>query len=61
MRFFLLQVFQFLITVFDWYYQFAELIFIRLFSSSGVVVNALATLRRAIFVSKELSQIGSFH
>ena len=61
LRFFSLQVFPFLITVFGWYYYFAVLIFIHLFSSTGVVVVALANLRWAFFVSKKLSQIGSFH
>ena len=37
------------------------LIFIHLFSSTGVVVVALANLRWSVFVSKKLSQIGSFH
>ena len=61
MQFFSLLVFPILITVSGWYYLFAVLIFIHLLSSIGVVVVALANLRWAIFVSKKLSQIGSFH
>ena len=61
MRFFSLQVFQFLITVSGWYYYFAVLSFMHLFSSTGVVVVGLANLRWAICFSKNLSQIGSFH
>ena len=61
MRFFSLQVFPFLITVSGWYYHFSVLIFIHLFSSTTVVVVALANLCWAIFVSKKLSKIGSFH
>ena len=61
MQFFSLLVFPILITVSGWYYLFAVLIFIHLLSSIGLVVVALANLRWAIFVSKKLSQIDSFH
>ena len=37
------------------------LIFNNLFSSTRVVVVALANLRWVVFVSIKLSQIGSFH
>ena len=37
------------------------LIFIHLFSSTGVVVVAQVNLRWSVFVSIKLSQIGSFH
>ena len=37
------------------------LIFNKLFSSTRVVVVALANLRWVVFVSIKLSQIGSFH
>ena len=37
------------------------LIFIHLFSSTGVVVVAQVTLRWSVCVSTKLSQIGSFH
>ena len=61
MRFFLLQVFPFLIRVSGWYYLFDVLIFIHLFNSTGVVVAALANLRWSVYVSIKFSQIGSFH
>ena len=37
------------------------LIFIHLFSSTGVVVVAEVNLRWSVFISIKLSQIGSFH
>ena len=72
MRFFSLQVFQFLISVwlilsfccvqyYIWYYNFDLHFFIHLFNSNGVVVVALANLRWTVFVALKLSQIGSFH
>ena len=61
MRFFWLQVFPFLITMSGWYYHLDVLIFIHLFSSTGVVVVAQVKLCWSVFVSIKLSQIGSFH
>ena len=61
MRFFWLQVFPFLITVSGWYYHFDVLIFIHLFSSTGLVVVAQVNLSWSVFVSIKLSKIGSFH
>ena len=43
-RFFSLKVFPFLITASGWYYHFDVLIFVHLFSSTEVVVIALANL-----------------
>ena len=53
--------FPFLIRVSGWYYLFDVLFLFHLFNFTGVVVVALANLRWSVFVSKKLSQIGSFH
>ena len=42
-------------------FDFAVLFLIHLFSSTVVVVVALANLRCSVFVLIKLSQIGSFH
>ena len=61
MRFFLLQVFPFLITVSGWYYQIDVLIFIHLFSYTGIVLVAQVNLCWRVFVLIKLSRIGSYH
>ena len=48
-------------SVSGWYYHFDVLIFIHLFSSTGIVVIEQVSLRWSVFVSIKLSQIGSFH
>ena len=35
--------------------------FVHLFNSTSLAIVALANLRRSVFVSIKLSQIGSFH
>ena len=61
MRFLSLQVFPFLITASGRHYHFDVLTFIHLFISNEVVVVALANLSCSVFVSINLSQIGSYH
>ena len=58
---FLVTTFPFLIRVSGWYYLFDVLILFHLFNFTGVVVVALANLRWSVFVSKKISQFGSFH
>ena len=58
---FLVMNFPYLITVSDWYYHFGVLNFFHLFSSTELVVVALANLLWSVFVSIKLSQIGIFH
>ena len=48
-RFFSLPVFPLLIKVSGWYYHF-DVLFFHLFNSTGVVIVALANLRRSVFV-----------
>ena len=58
---FLVTNFPYLITASDWYYHFDVLKFFHLFSSTELVVVALANLLWSVFVWIKLSQIGSFH
>ena len=58
---FLVKSFSIFITASGRYDRFDVLIFIHLFSSTGVVVIALANLSWSVFVSIKLSQIGSYH